>query len=288
MSSAFVLRPGCYQPLPGWRSVAVILLLVLMPRLMSHDDPAEDLVRLDAEISARPDDLALRLRRGEILLEHGNPGFAVVDARRVLVSAPDAVPARSLLARSLLAHGDYAEALTVAQVVLAAEAGHLPMLLVRARCLVALGQAVEALPAFDLVLVGQGGDDPDAWLERARCAAEAGLADEALSGLARGMRRIGAAIALEREALAIELASGREPAALTRLERLGDLPGGWQWLAQRGDLLDHLGRNEEARAEWGRALKALTALPECRRGLPIIATLEQQIRTRLTGSKDTP
>src|SRR5262249_38721686 len=108
--------------------------------------------------------------------------------------------------------------------------------------------------------------------------------DDALRALDNGMARLGALPSLQLPAIDIETERQRYAQALTRLDvLLRQVPNNEAWRMQRAELLQRLGRNEEARDELARALQLVESRPSRRRS-KATQELAARLRNELNGA----
>lgn len=199
-----------------------------------------------AELGADP--VAVAIAEGEVYLDAGWPRMAERRLTQALAARPDDAAARYERARARMALGD------------AGGAAH------------DFADAVAAMPE----------PRPEhlyAWRDALLAL---GKRDDALRVLNEGITRLGHVPSLELAALDLEIARGRYDAALVRLDALlATSPRNPAWIARRADLLERLGRVDDARRERLRALAAIEERRGARRAAAMTA-LAAEIRRSLT------
>lgn len=188
--------------------------------------------------------------RGAVFLEAGLPRIALVELDRSLASRPLQPGVLVVRARARMQVGDPRGAATD------------------------LAAAVDAMrePTPDHVV---------AWRD---ALVASGDPAAALAALDHGMTRVGAVPSLQLAALDLALELGREEDALRRIDALlATEPRNHAWHARRGDVLVRLGRTDEAREAYARALERLHAR---RAGGTRSAELERRLRTALAALHD--
>jgi Flp pilus assembly protein TadD len=107
---------------------------------------------------------------------------------------------------------------------------------------------------------------------------------DALRALDQGMARLGPIASLQLAAIDMETSNQNWAGALERLDQLlKQAPKSEVWIVRRGEILEHLGRRDEARAEREKALQLITARPAARRN-QTLTELEHRLRAELSSS----
>lgn len=153
--------------------------------------------------------------------------------------------------------------------------------ILRAKACMALGRPQDAARAMRFAIDGMSHPTPDHVLALRDALLAANDRAAALAALDLGLMRVGLVPSLALPALELELELGRNEDALRRIDALlATNPRNEAWLARRGDVLDRLGRGDEARVARTDALAVIQSRPDGRRG-ERSATLERELRAAL-------
>ena len=128
--------------------------------------------------------------------------------------------------------------------------------------------------------------DPTAvlFLERADSLAAAGNQHlgAAIGGLDEGIARLGPLVLLQSRAIDLEVRAHRYGAALSRIDEiLSTMPRKETWLVRRGEVLEHVGLNDQAQATYAEALAAIERLPSRLGKTPALLELAADLTNRL-------
>ena len=127
----------------------------------------------------------------------------------------------------------------------------------------ALGPPDEAARALRVAIDGMKSPTPDHVLALRDALLASGDRAGAVAALDFGLTRVGLVPSLALPALDLELELGRNEDALRRVDALlATNPRNEAWLARRGDVLDRLGRRDEARLARADALAAIQSRPD--------------------------
>jgi len=276
---------------------AVALLLAGAFCVPAHGPEAEQIVLLTAQLERHPDDLAARLRRGELLRDHARSGAsndlaaARTDFAWVLRSFPGNLPAQLGMARVEMDAGEITNALRRVDRILETSNQVATAHLLRAEALIRCARPAEAVAAYDAALQRQNDPRPETFLARARAQLAAAPTNFAapLAGLDAGLARLGPVPGLQLLALDLATRAGNYSNALARLDALAaESDRHESWLSRRGDLLLAAGRPADARATWEKALEACRSLPPRFQSTATIqelqAALVRKLATKLTAS----
>lgn len=245
--------------------------------LCAHPEIEDALNRLNAQISATPDNAGLYLDRGELYARHEEWLMAEANYLRAAELAPEHRRLPRALGALALATGRVTEARSHLDTAVGRDPADADARLLRARAHIALKARAAALADYNAALALVENPAPELFLERAAvCASPL----EAIRGLDEGIARLGPVVTLQLRAAELDESLGRIDSALTRLERLADQSERKEsWLKRAGDLLARAGRLREARESYARARSAITALPEWLRQSPdtlrLLAELER-------------
>ena len=247
-----------------------------------HGDVHERIVALSREISLHTNDATLYVQRGELYRVHRdwaqaladydraeqlNPTFARIEVcrGRVWIESDKPKAALAPLNRYLAGHTNDAEAFAL-----------------RARAHAKLGAAREAAQDFDRAVTLTPVGSPELYIEGAQALAAAGAKEEAIRFLDRGIRRMGPLVTLQLAAIDLELALGRHPAAVARVDAvMAKLQRKESWLVRRARILNEAGKTVEARETYQAALQAIEKLPPAHRRTKATLELEATIRRAL-------
>jgi tetratricopeptide (TPR) repeat protein len=251
--------------------------------LSAHGDVHESIVALTRRIAQEPRNADLYLRRGELHRVSGELSLALADYRSARRLAPKLDAPLLCASRALVDAGRGNDARPFLEPYLAKHPRDAAAHALSGRVLAREGRLDEAARAYDSALAFESRPTPDLYLERARAAAGAGRAEDALRGIEDGLSRLGPAAALEEAALDLELGLGRFDAALLRIDRtLRGAARKETGLARAGEVLERAGRLPEARDAYLRALAAVQALPPRLRETRATAELEAKLLSSLS------
>lgn len=251
----------------------------------AHGPLHESIRALDEEIARNPADAGLHVRRADLLRLDGDSGKAMADLADALVLSPGLAEVWWVRARVLLNEAQFEGALADLDRWLEVYPQHEGALVARAGARERTGDLAGAVEDYSLAIDVTASPDPDAILARARVQRQRGASflEQALQGLDAGMVRCGNLVALELEAVDLEMALGRVDGALVRVDALlAQAARKESWYARRAGLLEGAHRMPEARAEWTRALSACLRLPQRLRQSRSIRELEERVRQKLS------
>lgn len=264
---------------------AAALALVCAPvPVRAQLDAREEIIAFTEQIRNQPRNPDLYLSRGDLYRAQQNwdaaqsdydqartldPKLELIDfvRGRMFLEANWPLSAKAALDRFLAKHGNHVEALVS-----------------RARTLAKLGNRLAASQDYARAIQLGPGSQPELYLERAQTlAAEGGpYIKEALQGIDDGIKKLGPLVTLQLCAIDIEVAQKNYEAALSRVEAVAAAnPRKETWMARKGEILRQAGRNDEARAAFQAALKAMETLPPARRNVPAMSELQKRIQEQL-------
>lgn len=257
-------------------------MLIIPPLAMAHGGLARDIAALDDVIEAQPADVHALLHRADLLRLEGQFQRALEDLERVDALQPANPETAWVRARILIDQGREAPALGELDEWLDANPDHVMALGLRAQVHAFVGDLEGAAEDYTRAMAASTSLDPEWVTALAEVRASQGQHEEALAVLERGMRTLGPLLSLQLPALDLELALGRADAALTRLDAvIARVPRKETWLARRAELLERLGRDDEARRDWAAAVSACESLPAAQRNSPAVQSLMQRARHRI-------
>ncbi|HEY1110576.1 MAG TPA: tetratricopeptide repeat protein [Opitutaceae bacterium] len=251
-------------------------------RLAAHGADQPLLDALTEEIARAPE-ADLHIRRGELHRHHQEWDKAEAD----LAAAARLEPRRAVidLLRARVQHeaGAPDKALAHLTRYLAAAPNDPEGQFLRAEIAASAGQLDVAARHYGEGLRLSAAPRADHYLRHAQLLASIDRAS-ALATLEAGLARVGPALALIEQAVALDLAAGDTPSALRRIEvALKQAPRRERLLGRRGDILAAAGRPTEAAAAYREALAAVAALaPALRDTLPM-EKLAHDLRQSLAG-----
>ncbi len=249
----------------------------------AHGDVHEQIEAVNKRLSRDPNNAALYHKRGELERAHGDRRAALRDYARAEALDSELHVVHLSRGRVLLESGDAKAAVASLSTFLDLHPRHAGALLLRARALTKLELHDAAERDFDAAVGLTEDPTPDLFLERAANLTHGGRREQALITLEAALSRVGAIVTLSQGALELEIALGRYDAALARLDvMLSTAPRPERLLAQKADVLDRAGgRNDEARTAREQALAAIARLPEQKRSLMPVRTLESELRAAM-------
>jgi tetratricopeptide (TPR) repeat protein len=255
--------------------------IVFTGTLVAHPEIEDALVRLNAQISAAPNDAELYLQRGELYARHDEWIVAEANYLRAAELAPQHPRLDRARGAIALATGRFQEARTFFNAALGRSPDDAETLVLRARAHAALKSNAAAVADFNRALALIAEPPPELFLERAALLAPL----DAIRSLDEGLARLGAAVSLHVRAIALEESLGRIDAAAARFAILAEQSERKEgWLKRQGDLLARAGRQPEARVAYEAALAAIAALPAWLRSSPDATKLAAEL-VRLTSSR---
>jgi len=263
--------------------------LLACAQLVAAHPAFEDVERHSTQLVAeRPDDPAAYLTLAQTRRIARDWDGALVALEHAAAHGAQPVEVTALRAAVFLDAGWSNMALLEADRALLLDAGQPQVQILRGRASLALGRPQEAARAFALAIEGTRNPTPDQVLVLADALVAAGDRPGAVAALDHGLTRIGLVPSLALPALDLELEIGRADAALRRIDALlATNARNELWLARRGEVLDRLGRNDEARVARAGALAAIQSRPDGRRGSRS-ASLERELRSALAPEDHPP
>ncbi len=246
-----------------WRWLGLLPLLLALPAL-AHGPLHEQITNVTAELSLRPNDVPLLLRRGELNRLDERWDAALADFQLAKKLAPANPEPLLGLGRLALDQGKFADATRSLTGFLALQSNHVEGHLLLARALVRSDHAPDAVEHFSRALALSAEPRPEWFIERSQshfAQGDSHLA-EALAGLDEGVTKLGPVPTLQLAAIALELRRQGFDAALQRLDTiLASSERKERWLLRRGEILELAGRPAEAVTAYNAAREAFEALP---------------------------
>ena len=267
-------RPGLNHSHPGCSKASLLaglfILVILFPgnRLLAHGDIDLRIEAVTAEISIRPGDADLYLKRAELQRFHADWQAAAADYEKARKLAPGHPQLDFLEARFFLDTGKGAQALQFVERFIKANPSHTTALVVRAGAYEILHQcskaATDLAAAINLSAVG----GPELYLRLAKNLMLSGCDDAMAAGgvLDTAIAEVGPVPGLVQLATSVSLSLGR---AQKTLDLLAQLPNGMitlpQWRYRQALALCLDSRTKAARQELQNLLADLGDAPETRR-----------------------
>jgi tetratricopeptide (TPR) repeat protein len=252
---------------------------------LAHEGTSWEIRQLDARLAGDPGSAPLHLKRGEAYRARGDWRSAQLDYEAARRLAPGLAAVDLAEGWMWVDAGRPAQAEAVLDTFLARDPSHPTARSLRARARTALGRPLEAADDLTNAIEAAGsGADPEWYLDRAAALAAAGPSHRAtaIAGLDEGRARLGPLLLLDLAALDLEVAGGDLRAALARLDRIAaGAPRREQWLVRRGEILERLGRPDEARLAYAAALTEIATLPASRRDVAAVGALQLSARDGL-------
>jgi tetratricopeptide (TPR) repeat protein len=278
----------CVRP-AGWGLLLLLPSFALVSPVSAeaHGAVHEQIDALTQQINQAPKNAGLYVMRGELYTEHGDLDAALSDYHRAGQLNPGLSIVDLARGKTLFQAGRFPSAKEALDRYLVLQPHHTDALVFRARVLAQLGQRDASVTDYTRAieyLARLGHPNPDYYFERARLVAAGGHSHvrDAIRGLDDGLVALGPLATLQLYAIELELIIGRTESALARLDSVAAQQSHRPeaWLSRRGEILEHGGRAEDARAAYERALAAIEALsPRYRKTR---ATLELEARLRRT------
>jgi tetratricopeptide (TPR) repeat protein len=252
----------------GLRSAAVCLMAAsfsggALPAF-AHGDLQEQIVRVTAQIQAKPDNAELYLKRADLHFHKEDRRAAEADYNRAEKLNPSLDAVHLGRGRLFLAAQRFDEAKAEIEKFLTLHPAHVEALVTRARIEAARGRWLPAAADFAKAIEHSPHPEPDYCIEQARALVSAGEArlDEAIGVLDKGSVASGSLPALEMYALDLEVRAKRFEAALARIARLSAKSARQEtWLERSGDIHLLAGHRDDAAQCFQRAREAIAKLP---------------------------
>lgn len=245
----------------------------------AHAELDEQISAVSAEISRRPEDAELYLRRGELYREDLNWYAALLDYEEAAKRGPGLHQIGLARARLLLEAGRLISARGALDEYVAAHPDEAQGWLVRARLFLRLEQRAEAEENFARGVALLNEPRPEDYLEWADAA---GSEQHAVEVVDTAIKKLGPLITLQLRALELERKLGRHEDALARLRTIvAHSPRKEQWLLRQGEALEALDRPTEARQAYQAGLHCIESLPPFHRETSATKTLRARLEAGL-------
>jgi tetratricopeptide (TPR) repeat protein len=280
---AFTFRSHCVRG-----TLVVGVALALAAPAWAHPSFDEMERYTDGIVAAHPEDPVSYLDLAQTRRLAGNWDGALLALEHAAAHGAKPIEVSTLRGAIYFDAGWANMALFEADRALAIEPAQPQVQILRAKACMALGRPADAARAMRVAIDGMKNPTPDHVLALRDAALAAGDRAGAIAALDLGLTRVGLVPSLALPALDLELELGRNEDALRRIDvLLATNPKNEAWLARRGDVLDRLGRREEARLARADALAAIQSRPDGRRG-ERSASLERELRAALVSNNDAP
>ena len=249
--------------------------LIAWPQHVCAHGSYHDVVdALTKEITARPDDAALYVKRATAHVEHEEWQPALIDLEKADRLAPGTLQTDYLRGKALVCGKQFAMAQTVLDAFLQKHPEDAPALTQRAKAANGLGDHATALTDYRKALALNPQAEPGQFQEVAAALHSQHFTLEAVEVLRRGLTQHGDNPAPLMLALDMELAAKDFDAALLRVEAMKkSAPRPEPWMARRAQVLALANRDAEAKAAWTSLRDHLMALPNLERGMPMLSQL---------------
>ena len=261
--------------------LALALLLAPLP-IAAHPLLDDRIGRLTRAIEADPGEAALWVERGDCYRLDGLWELALADYARARELDPELDTLDFSLGWLFLETARPEKALLHLDRFVARHPEQPVALLGRARALAELGRTAEIAAAYSRAIHALRQPRPEHYLEWSRALAAGDEPELAIAVLDAGLARVGEIASLQREAIEIDAARGALEAALVRLDRLlASTHRVEEALLRKAEILERLGRHDDARSALRSALAALESRPASRRSVKSIRNLEAQLQAEL-------
>jgi tetratricopeptide (TPR) repeat protein len=280
--------PAHHKP-PGVLVSGLLWALVVLAAsasVRSHPGIDEQIADVTASIREHPEDASLYLRRGELHRIHRDWRLAEADFIKAGKLDEELAEVDLALGKLRLSAGEPEAALEPLDRYVAQRPEVAAGWLARGRARMAAGRYLDA--AADLTRGIEHPQNPrpqpDDYIDRARALESAGPKhlDSALAGLDKGMADLGPAVTLQILAIELELKRGNPDGALARIDRIAAQSRRQEtWLLRRGEILEQVGRVEEARRAYRATLESIETLPPGKRRVRAVQRLEAEARAGL-------
>jgi len=264
------------------RGLVVSAALGFVASAFAHQGLDEQLTVIEAQLKEEPGNPALHVQVGDLHRMRREWDAALAAYERAAGSPGGIEDADFMRGRLFLEARWPTTAKLYLDRFLATQPDHAGALVARGRASASLGLPLPAAVDLGRAIAVMPAPKPEHYLERAQALTAAGREVEALRGLDEGLTRLGPVAGLQLAAVDLEIALGHHEAALVRVDRLlARAPERATWLIRRGEILEHAGRYDEARAAYARAEHALASYPEPRRHSRAARDLQQTVRDAL-------
>lgn len=261
---------------------AALIWLAVAPSVTAHGSFHEMMDELAVEMTARPQDSTLYVRRTQLYLEHGEWKAALTDIERAERLGSDTAALDLLRAQALALGGLHTQADALLSDFLKDHAEHGFAHLVHARVLAKMERFDESLKAYRTGLRRTADPEPDLYLEIVQAFTAQKLNSEAIELLQLGIARRGNVPSLVLKVMELEIAQAKYDAALARVEVMQQqAPRPEPWMARRAALLQQASRTQEARAAWTTLRDHILGLPNLERGSHAMSLILEETQRAL-------
>ena len=259
------------------------LLIAVAPLCRAHGPLDETIAAVTAELAREPDRAELLLSRARLHAQHQDWPAAHADLDRAATLTPDKSKTSLLRGEVFFMAADDGKARTIfadlatGNPQMSAAHGSL------ARVLFAMGEFAPAAESYGRAIAASQQPEPMLYINQSSALGKASSPDEAIAALDAGIARLGPLVTLVVPALELDIAAKRYDAAIARLDAFAATqPRREMWLVRRAEILEKVGRNEDAAATWRDAKTAFLTLPENRQSAPQMVALRARIDAALS------
>ncbi|MFT4546919.1 MAG: tetratricopeptide (TPR) repeat protein [Pseudoalteromonas tetraodonis] len=260
---------------------------VLTINIQGHEDTLIRIAKINETIAQDEISAKLLHRRARLYEEHCQWDRSLADYRKALREDPDLTSAHLGAARCYLRKRSAERGLVEIDRFLDSSDGDQEGLLIRARLRTLAGRLHEASSDYHDALEVQAGVSPkvEIYFEWASQLKKGGneFYAEALKVVDTGLKQLGQNVALQELAIELELASRDYPRALNRVEILlrGPLGGSPRWTFQRAEILEALGKPNEALDAYQHLVERIHKMPARRQNVTAIRAIKDSANRRI-------
>ena len=262
-------------------ALAACLLAGLPSSAGAHPPLTETERQVEQALEESPEDSDLQLQRAALYRQRSSWDEAAAAYLRAAALGADRDQVDVALAQVFLEAGLPLTAEMQVERVLARKPDDAAARITRARVRQALGNLPGAADDYQRGVELLAHPEPGVVREAMSAQVAAGRPEQALRLADAAMRKIGPVVSVQLPAIEIELESGHPEAALGRIDTLlAQAPRHEIWLAERGEILEKVGRVDEARATYEHSLSLIQERPQRRRSDKLTA-LEHRLGEKL-------
>lgn len=250
-----------------------VLAVLATPTVSAHTELETQLDHVTHEIEHRPRDASLYVRRGNLRrrLQDWQRAKEDFDLAHVLGTSDVRDELRFHRARLFSDAGQPDQAIDELNSFIERHPRHLIALRTRALAYEQIGSFENAIVDLTTLIDCDEPQSPEPWLNRARLWIQSGDTDAAVASIDKALNIFGPLPVFVEFLVDAELDRESYAAALAVLDDLPDvLAASPRWLWRRGDILNRLGRSDDASRAFIQARQAIMRLPERRRNAPVM------------------
>ena len=252
----------------------------------AHPSREEHEAHIDAELERDPTAFSPHLHRARLQIRNSEWDEAAASFLTAARLGAENDVTEAGVAHALLGAGLPNAARVLATTVLTRREDHVGARLALARALGELDDPSGAADEFVRIVKDTQKPSPDLVLEAFRAQLAADREAEALALADESMSKIGVIAAIQLPAIELEKSLDQPERALARIDSLLEqAPNHELWLGERGDVLNELGREDEARAVYERVLRLIDKRPAGRRHKSL-EDLGKRLRKTLEGASE--